>query len=83
MDMNHIQRQLELTQSTVKSFKEQNRIFDELLKEAVKGAPEKDKKAVQKIQLLSMEVLEHAKKGDLKKAQELIKSFKHGGQSNE
>ncbi len=79
MDFKTVQQQIKLSKKAIEETKVQNRIFENLLQEAIKGAPEEDKNQVQKIQVFANKVLSLAKEGKQEEAQSLIKDFKYGG----
>lgn len=76
MDLNSIKNQLESVKAVTETAKQQQRSFETLLTATLKGAPEKDKEKISKIQALSVRALSLAKNGKLAEAQELIKDFK-------
>ncbi|ALN97198.1 hypothetical protein LIT13_06760 [Flavobacterium psychrophilum] len=53
-------------------------LLDELMAETLKKAPKEDRKKIEEIQYKTKEVIELAKKGDSKAAQELLKTIKNG-----
>lgn len=78
MDLNAVKRQLESVQKLASSAKEQNAIFETLLQEAVKGAPEEDKPIIEKVRIMSIKAVALAKEGKSEEAQNLIKQFEYG-----
>jgi hypothetical protein len=82
MDFKFLQSQMELAKKSISEIKNQNTIFETLLHEAIKGAPEEDKQEIERVRALSVKALNLAKAGKTKEAQDLIKNFRHGGQSN-
>lgn len=78
IDLNTIIEQGKLAQKAVVEIKNQNRIFESILQEAVKGAPNEDKKKVEEVRLLSLKAINLAKEGKIEEAQNLIKIFKDG-----
>lgn len=78
MDLKHIHAQLELSKKAVSEMNKQNRIFDNLLNEAVKGAPEKDKKTIESLRIKSMKAIRLAKEGKSEEAQQIIKDLQNG-----
>lgn len=82
MDLKNIKAQLELSKKAIQETKNQNRIFETILQEAIKGAPKEDKKEIQRLQNMSRKAINLAKQGKLKEAQTLIKSFSDGGQNS-
>jgi len=74
--------QVELGKNAIEEMKRQNRIFDATLQEALKGAPDSDKKEIQAVQVLSLKVINLAKEGKTNEAQNLIKEFQNGRKSN-
>lgn len=82
MDLKNIKAQLELSKKAIQETKNQNRIFETILQEAIKGAPKEDKKEIQRLQNMSRQAINLAKQGKLEEAQTLIKSFSDGGQNS-
>jgi len=82
IDLNAIKQQGEAVQKLITEMNNQNRIFENTIDSAMKGAPESDKKAINKIKLLSKKAINLAKQGKMDEAQTLIKSFKHGDQNS-
>lgn len=82
MDLQHIKAQLELSKKAIQETKNQNRIFETILQEAIKGAPKEDKHKIQHLQNMSRKAISLAKQGKLEEAQNLIKSFSDGGQNS-
>lgn len=82
MDLKNIKAQLELSKKAIQETKNQNRIFETILQEAIKGAPKEDKKEIQRLQNMSRKAINLAKQGKLEEAQTLIKSFSDGGQNS-
>ena len=85
MDLTQIQKQLELAKETINQMSNQNRIFDQTLQEAIKGASDKDKPELERVRVLSLRAIALAKQGKNAQAQELIKQFKrdYGSKSNQ
>lgn len=83
--MNHenLKSQMELSYKAINEIKKQNRIFESVIDEAVKGAPEKDKKGVQEVQSLLKQVNNLSKNGELQKAHDLIIEFNNGRKNNQ
>lgn len=81
MDLKNIKKQIELSKNAVSEMKKQNAIFDTLLQEAIKGAPEEHKPAIDKMRSVVIKVKNLAKNGKLQEAQELIKQYQtnYGG----
>ena len=82
MDLKNIKAQLQLSKKAIQETKNQNRIFETILQEAIKGAPKEDKKEIQRLQNMSRKAINLAKQGKLEEAQTLIKSFSDGGQNS-
>lgn len=82
MDLKNIKAQLQLSKKAIQETKNQNRIFETILQEAIKGAPKEDKKEIQRLQNMSRQAINLAKQGKLEEAQTLIKSFSDGGQNS-
>lgn len=78
MDLSNIKSQLEIANNAILQIKEQNRIFDTLISKSIAQAPEKDKKTIEQISLMSKKAINLAKKGEINKANDLIKNFKYG-----
>ena len=75
MDFKTIQSQLKLSQKAVQEMNVQNRIFENILSEAVKGAPESDKGTVNEIKLKANQAIQFAKQGKPEKAQKIIEEL--------
>lgn len=82
INIENIKRQCELAKSAVSEIKKQNRIFETLMHEAIKGAPEEHKKDIQRIQVLATKAINLAKQGKSEEAQNLIKDFQNGSTNN-
>lgn len=82
MSFKNIESQLELSRKAISEMKKQNTIFETLLSEAIKGAPEEDKKEIDKIRSLTLRVQKLAKEGRIDEAQSLIKDYNYGSQNN-
>lgn len=78
MDFKNINAQLKLSEKAIQEYKKQNRIFEQILSEAIKGAPEKDKSEIQKVKSFTEKVKGLVKEGKLEEAQTLIKNYTHG-----
>jgi len=82
MDLKNIKAQLELSKKALSEYKKQNTIFEQILQNAIKGAPEEDQGEIEKIRILTIKVTNLAKAGKLEEAQTLIKDYQNGGQGN-
>lgn len=82
MSFKNIQSQLELSRKAISEMNKQNTIFETLLQEAIKGAPEEDKKEIDRIRSLTLKVQKLAKEGRIEEAQTLIKEHNYGGKNN-
>lgn len=84
MDIKNLKQQLHNAKKLASEIENQNRIFDDILQETVKGVDDTEKPVVESLIALSQRALNLAKKGEGDKAQQLIKDFKikNGGQSN-
>jgi len=82
MDLDQAKLQLENVQKLAKGIEKQNRIFDETLTQAVKGADKSDKPEIERIIALSKRAIGLAKQGKSEEAQELIRNFKPNGSKN-
>lgn len=78
IDFKTLEQQARVSQKLVMEIKNQNRTFDNIIQEAVKGAPNEDKKKVEEFRLLSINAINLAKEGKIEEAQNLIKSFQDG-----
>ena len=78
MDLKSIQKQMELSKQAVGEMNRQNRIFEHLLNETVKGAPEKDKKKIDEIRLKATQAIRLAKEGKADEAQKIILDLQNG-----
>lgn len=74
-----LKQQLENAKKLASQINVQNTIFEQTLQEAVKGAPEEDKRELEKVRVLSIKAISLAKKGKLEEAQDVIKQFQNGG----
>lgn len=82
LDLKTIIEQTKLSKKSMIEIQNQSRIFENILFEAVKGAPKKDQKKVEEFRQLQIKVLNLAKEGKINEAQNLIKTFSDGGQNN-
>ena len=82
MELHQLQELLKSSEKAVSEIKNQNRIFETTLQEAVKGAPIEEKDNIDQMRIFSLKIIELAKQGKSEEAQQLIKEFKNGGQSN-
>lgn len=82
MDISKLKEQLENAKKLASSIKQQNTIFEATLQEAVKGAKEEDKPEIERVRVLSIKAMALAREGKSQEAQDLIKQFKDGSQSN-
>lgn len=78
MDLSTIIKQAELSKQAVMEINQQNRIFEQILNDVVKGAPKEDQAKVDEIRLLSLKAINLAKQGKNDEAQKLIKDFQNG-----
>ena len=78
MDFKNILSQVELSKNAVMEMKNQNRIFENLLQEVVKGVPEKDKKKVEEIRQKSVQAIRLAEEGKADEAQKIIQDLQNG-----
>lgn len=76
---NIIKEQLRLANNAVEEMKKQNNLFETMIKQTLQGAPEEDKKAIQKFQLMTQKALKLAQEGKITEAENIIKQFKNGG----
>lgn len=77
MNWDQINKQVKLAESLVKESKNQIRIFDDVLQEAIKGVEGDDKKEIERVRALSQRAINLAKQGKGDKAQEIIKNFQN------
>lgn len=82
IDLKTIKAQSELSKKLFKEIENQNRIFENTIESAMKGAPESDKAKINEIRMLSQKSINLAKQGKLDDAQTLIKNFRHGDQDS-
>lgn len=82
IDINTIIEQGKLSRKAIAEIKNQNRIFETTLQEAVKGAPNEDKKKIEEVRQLSVKAMNLAKEGKIEEAQNLINTFKDGFKNN-
>lgn len=82
IDLNATKQQAETVKKLLKEVNKQNRIFENIIDSALKGAPESDKSEINKIRILSQQAVNLAKQGKLDDAQNLIKNFKSHGNQN-
>ncbi len=75
MSLDNIRAQTELAKKAMEQINVQSRIFETILHEAIKGAPNEDKETIQAYSVLHKKAVNLAKQGKLKEAQELIKNF--------
>ena len=73
-----IDQQVKLANKAIEEMKNQNRIFENIIKETLINAPESDKNQIQRFQAMSIKAMNLAKKGKTEEAQNLIKNFKNG-----
>ena len=76
-----IQKQAALANKTLEQISEQNRIFDETLEIAKKGASVEDTPKIEKVQALMQRSIALAKQGKTDTAEALIKNFTKEWQS--
>lgn len=82
IDLNTIKRQAEMSKKLFAEINNQNRIFEQTIESAMKGAPESDKPELNRIRMLTKKAIALAKDGKSEEAQQLIKDFKHGNQDS-
>ena len=82
IDLKTIEQQAKATKTAIAEIKKQNRTFETILQEAVKGAPKEDKQVIENVRLLSIKAMNLAKEGKIEEAQNLIKTFKDGFKNN-
>lgn len=82
IDLNTIKRQAELSKKLFAELNNQNRIFENIIESAMKGAPEKDKPEINRIRMLTKKAIALAKEGKSEEAQQIIKDFQHGNQDS-
>lgn len=82
MDLTDLHNQMKLSKNAVVEINKQNRIFERTIQQAIKGAPEQDKKEIEKIRLLTIKALNLAKQGKIEESQQLIKDFQNGRQNS-
>lgn len=78
MDYKGIKEQLALAEKSAREIKNQSRIFENTLQEAVKGAPIEAKSQIDQIRVLSAKAISLAKQGKMEESQQLIKDFQNG-----
>lgn len=82
MELNALLEQAKLSQKAISEIQNQNRIFETILQEAVKGAPNEDKKKIEEVRQLSINAINLAKQGKIEEAQNLIKKFSDGNKNH-
>ena len=82
IDIENVQQQQKMVQKMIEEINNQNRIFEQTIESAMKGAPESDKKEIEKIRILAKKAISLAKQGKSDEAQNLIKQFSHGNQNS-
>ena len=82
IDIENVQQQQKMVQKMIEEINNQNRIFEQTIDSAMKGAPESDKKEIEKIRILAKKAISLAKQGKSDEAQNLIKQFSHGNQNS-
>lgn len=82
MDLNDVIQQANISKEAIQQIKNQNRIFETILHEAVKGAPNEDKSKIEEVRMMSKKVIDLAKQGKSEEAQQMIKDFQNGGKNN-
>tara|TARA_R110000851_G_scaffold108617_1_gene230027 strand:- start:12184 stop:12423 length:240 start_codon:yes stop_codon:yes gene_type:complete len=78
MDINVLKQQAESAKKLFSEINNQNRIFGELIDDAMMGAKETEKPEINKIQMLTKKAINLAKQGKLDEAQTLIKNYRNG-----
>lgn len=82
IDLNSLKEQMEASKKMFNEINNQNRIFGELIDNAMKGAPDQDKSEISKIKLMAKKAINLAKQGKSEEAQTLIKNFSNGNQNS-
>jgi len=82
IDIKTLKAQAELSKKMLVEINNQNRIFEQTIESAMKGAPDKDKPEMNKIRMLTKKAIALAKEGKSEEAQQLIKDFSHGHQNS-
>lgn len=82
MDLNTLKQQLETSKKMFSEINNQNRIFGELIDNAMKGAPDQDKPEISKMKLMMTKAVNLAKQGKTEEAQTLVKQFSNGNQNS-
>ena len=82
INMNTLKEQLETSKKLFSEINIQNRIFGELIDNAIKGAPDQDKPEISKIKLIATKAINLAKQGKAEEAQTLIKNYSNGNQDS-
>lgn len=82
IDLNTIKQQMETSKKLFSEINNQNRIFGELIDNAMKGAPDQDKPEISKLKLMATKAINLAKQGKSEEAQTLIKNFSNGNQNS-
>lgn len=77
-----LKQQLETSQKMFLEINNQNRIFGELIDNAMKGAPDQDKPEISKMKLMMTKAVNLAKQGKTEEAQTLVKQFSNGNQNS-
>lgn len=79
IDLNTVKQQAEQVKKLFEEINNQNRIFEQTIESAMKGAPEEDKPAINRLRMLAKKAIALAKEGKSEEAQQIIKDFNHGG----
>lgn len=78
MEFKNILAQVELSKKSIMEMKNLNCTFENLLQEAVKGAPEKDKKKMEELRSKSVQAIRLAEEGKADEAQKIILDLQNG-----
>lgn len=78
MGFKHIHQQLELSKKAVSEMNNGISIFENLMAEVVKGAPEQDKKTIEDVRIKANKAIQLAKQGKSDEAQQIIKDLQNG-----
>jgi len=82
MNIDDIKERARVSMEAIKQMREQEKIFEGVIKEAIKNAPEEAKKDISRFNDLFMDVKRLAKSGDISQAEELIKNFDYASKNN-
>ena len=74
---NNINQMLELAKRSSIQLNQEIAIFDKILLDTIKNAPEDDKSDIERVKALATKAINLAKMGKAEEAQQVIKDFQH------